>query len=95
MAKRRTSLDAILPPVKADSTESAVAKPVADSPKPKPKTGRKQLAIYLENPVYQQLRTIAFEEETKMHPLLLEGLDRVFADRGLKSIADLLRHEGE
>lgn len=90
MAKRRTSLDSILPPVKPANELKPPSEPIDEQPRAKPKASRKQLAIYLENPVYQQLRTIAFEEETKMHPLLLEGLDRMFADRGLPSIAELL-----
>ena len=59
------------------------------TPPPKPKPARKQLAVYLEQATYQQLRTLAFEEETKMHRLLIEGLDRVFEDRGLPSIKEL------
>jgi hypothetical protein len=40
-------------------------------------------------PVYEQLRRLAFEERRKMHQLLMEGLDRVFRDRGLPGLADL------
>lgn len=100
MAKKRTSLDSILPPPvpskaakKPPSTpptmrsEADVQPQLPEKKKSKP---RKQLAVHLDAPVYQQLRTIAFEEETKMHPLLLEGLDRVFKDRGLPSIAELI-----
>ena len=36
-----------------------------------------------------EVRRLAFEENTKMHTLLMEGLDRVFKDRGLPSIAEL------
>lgn len=86
MTKKRTSLDSILPPAESPVPPAAPAKP-EEGAKPAPK--KKQLAVLLDPPVYQQLRTIAFEEETKMHPLILEGLNRVFADRGLPSIEDL------
>jgi len=91
MAKKRTSLDSILPATTQPPPETRSTEP--DQPSAAPKPARKQLAVYLEPPIYKQLRTIAFEEETKMHPLLLEGLDRVFADRGLPSIAELLADE--
>jgi hypothetical protein len=49
----------------------------------------KQLTLYLPIPVYRQLRQLAFDEEVKMHALVMEGLDRVFAERGLRSIRKL------
>jgi hypothetical protein len=49
----------------------------------------KQLTLYLPHPVYRQLRELAFHEEKRMHSLLMEGLDRVFADRGARSIEQL------
>jgi hypothetical protein len=39
--------------------------------------------------VYEQLRRLAFDERVKMHQLLLEGLDRVFRDRGLPGLDEL------
>ena len=51
----------------------------------------KQLTLYLPHPIYRQLRELAFHEEKRMHNLLLEGLDRVFADRGTPSIEQLTR----
>lgn len=39
----------------------------------------KQMTAYLPHPVYRQLRELAFHEERRMHSLLMEGLDRVFA----------------
>ena len=55
--------------------------------------GIKQQTAYLPLPVYEQLRHLAFDEKVKMHALLMEGLDRVFADRGLLSIAELKNRE--
>ena len=51
----------------------------------------KQLTLYVPHPVYKHLRELAFHEEKRMHSLLMEGLDRVFADRGLPSIEQLTR----
>lgn len=45
--------------------------------------------VYLPSAVHEQLRHLAFEERKKMHDYLVEGLDRVFKDRGLKSYAEL------
>lgn len=49
----------------------------------------RQQTVYLPIPVYEQLRRLAFEERVKMHALLMEGLDRVFRDRGLPGLAEL------
>ncbi len=51
----------------------------------------KQLTLYLPHPIYKQLRGLAFHEEKRMHSLLMEGLDRVFADRGAPSIEQRTR----
>ena len=51
----------------------------------------KQQTVYLPLPVYEQLRRLAFEERVKMHQLLMEGLDRVFRDRGLPDLEALKR----
>ncbi len=51
----------------------------------------KQLTLYLPHPVYRQLRELAFHEEKRMHSLLMEGLDRVFADRGARSVKQITR----
>ena len=45
---------------------------------------------YLPKAVHEQLRQLAFEERLKMHDYLIEGLDLVFAKRGLSSIQELL-----
>ena len=49
----------------------------------------KQHTAYLPLAVHEQLRKLAFEENRKMHDYLVEGLDRVFADRGLPPVGDL------
>ena len=49
----------------------------------------KKQSVYLGEPVYEQLRRLAFDERKKMHDYLMEGLDSVFRARGLPSIAEL------
>lgn len=45
--------------------------------------------VYVPQAVYEQWRELAFTERKKMHDYLLEGLNLVFHNRGLKSIEDL------
>ena len=49
----------------------------------------KQLSVYLEPAVYDQLRDIAYTERNKIHPLILEALDLLFSQRGALSIREL------
>jgi hypothetical protein len=49
----------------------------------------KQMSVYLEPEVYDQLREIAYAERTKIHPLMLEALDMLFRQRGARSIRQL------
>jgi hypothetical protein len=49
----------------------------------------RQLSVYLEPAVYDQLRDIAYAERTKLHPLMLEALDLLFKKRGASSIKQL------
>jgi hypothetical protein len=52
----------------------------------------KQLSVYLEPPVHDQLRDIAYSERTKIHQLMLEALDLLFKNRGALSIQQLTQH---
>jgi hypothetical protein len=83
MRRKRTSLDVIL----------QAPEPAAPAPEPLParRPSVKQQTVYLPLPVYEQLRRLAFEERRRMHELLMEGLDRVFRDRGLPGLAELRR----
>tara|TARA_B100000965_G_scaffold215949_2_gene180615 strand:- start:21187 stop:21447 length:261 start_codon:yes stop_codon:yes gene_type:complete len=72
---------------RTDAERSQATQPKSKRPKVKQQT------VYLPLPVYEQLRTLAFEERRKMHDYLLEGLDRVFTDRGLPPVQALLRDE--
>jgi hypothetical protein len=86
-----------LPPktrsAKRNSEESSDAAPVQTQSQERagePKRPHvKQHTAYLPLPVHEQLRKLAFEENGKMHDYLIEGLNRVFADRGLPTIEEL------
>lgn len=67
------------------------------APRPEPRGGTlkeraKQLSVYLEPAVHDQLRDIAYTERTKIHPLMLEALDLLFKKRGALSIRQLTGH---
>jgi hypothetical protein len=53
------------------------------------KARARQLSVYLEPPVYEQLREMAYAERTKMHALMLEALDLLFRGRGARTISEL------
>ena len=70
------------------SNNSPTASPMEKS-KPKEKAEIAKTTVYVPRAVFEQWRELAFAERKKMHNYLLEGLERVFADRGLKSIGEL------
>lgn len=59
----------------------------------KEKGSIKSTTVYVPEVVYEQWRELAFTERKKMHDYLIEGLERVFEDRGLKSIDELTGRE--
>ncbi len=92
MSKKRTSLDAIL----SRTVNTAPAEPPAAPPsEPEPPRRRERVkgtvahSTYLPIPVHEQLRRLAFDERRKMHDYLLDGLDLVFRQKGLPTIAEL------
>lgn len=91
MNRKRTSLDTILQPEGGKQSALNVVAPVTTEPEERKIAKRpiKQQTVYLPIEVYEQLRRLAFEERVKMHTLLMEGLDRVFLDRGLPSLEDI------
>ncbi len=95
MPKKRTALtDLVLDTPQEDSRSVPKTRrqaPAVVDPAPGKRPGKKQLTAYLPLPVYDQLRALGFEERKKLHAYLMEGLDKVFAERGLKSIAELTR----
>jgi hypothetical protein len=87
-----TRLNALFGPEAAvDPVQPAHGVPPKAEPAKSQRPSVRQQTLYLPHPVYKQLRHIAFDEDTRMHSLVMEGLDRVFAARGLPSIEDLTR----
>jgi hypothetical protein len=90
-------LPAPKPPKKTapEAKPAEAAKPTVVAMKPQERVGGskrhsvKQHTAYLPLAVHEQLRKLAFEENRKMHDYLMEGLDRVFADRGLPAVKDI------
>ncbi len=68
---------------------SIVPRGMAASSRGTLKERAKQLSVYLEPPVHDQLRDLAHAERTKIHALMLEALDLLFQKRGARSIAQL------
>lgn len=73
----------------AESAETGEAPSAERGGEAKRRPRVKQHTAYLPLAVHDQLRKLAFEENRKMHDYLLEGLDRVFADRGLPALKDI------
>lgn len=91
--KRSPLTDLAASPVAEPPAEDLPA-PMPDSPsiaKSQPAKRRtvKVQSLYLKPKVHKQLQMIAVEEDCKMHDLVLEGLDRVFRNRGRPSIKEL------
>lgn len=83
---KKSALDMI-----AEATSAPPVSPANQTEAPKrrnvTKANTKQLTLYLTDPTYRQLREIAFTEDTKMHPLILEALDMLFKSRSRPQIA--------
>ena len=56
-------------------------------PVAKTREGRRAATVYLDKEALRQLQKIAFDEETTIQSLLAEGVNGVFAARGLSRIA--------
>jgi hypothetical protein len=97
MNKKRTSLDSIMSRnVAAQPAEAPVAPPTeAATTRPRERVkGTQPYTAYIPDPAYEQLRRLAFEEREKMHKYLLDGLDMVFRQKGLPTIAELKAKAG-
>jgi hypothetical protein len=46
-------------------------------------------SVYFPTPVYEVLRKVAFDERTKIHDLVMEGIDTILQRRGYPSIERL------
>jgi hypothetical protein len=92
----KLSLKSIVAATAAPALQEAKVVPLRREPARPPAKDRgtlkertKQLSVYLEPAVYDQLRDIAYSERTKIHPLMLEALDLLFSNRGARSIREL------
>jgi len=77
-------------PVVAAPTPASVVEPEAQErkyPVAKTREGRRAATVYLDKEALRQLQKIAFDEETTIQALLAEGVNGVFAARGLSRIA--------
>ena len=110
--KKRTSLEEIFDDLPEEARPPAAsAAPIPDRGAPSPgqdpaderprrrsfEDRHKKQSVYLPEPVWEQLRKLAFDERRKMHDYLMDGLDVEFRKRGLPSIAQLekkLEEEG-
>jgi len=70
---------------------AAAATPEAAPAPSGPETVR--YTAYLPKPVYRQLKELAYTHDRKMHDFVLEGLDLVFKEHGLRSIRELMPEE--
>jgi hypothetical protein len=92
----KLSLKSIVAATAAPAVQEAKVVPFRSEPAKAAASGRgtlkersRQLSVYLDPAVYDQLRDIAYTERTKIHPLMLEALDLLFSNRGARSIQDL------
>ena len=94
MPKQRKSLSSIIGAEPPKETAEVIS---ISAPSGKEKTSwaatKKKQTLYLDPRVHEQLREIAFHENTKMHDLVMEGLDLLFKARGQKSAAELTADE--
>ncbi len=92
------ALPAAIPaPVVATAPPVTLATPIPSpttqrqAPKTTLRARSKQLSLYLEQPVYDQIREIAHVERVKMHQLVVEGIDLLFRKRGQPPIRELMK----
>ena len=87
MPKRKTVLTGWLHPPQPDNPAVAGKSILQDQLPPAGKII--QQTLYLLPAVHDQLRTLAFHRRVKMHTIVMEGLDAIFRESGLKSISEL------
>jgi len=56
-------------------------------PVAKTRAGKRVATVYLDKEALRQLQKLAFDEETTIQALLIEGVNNVFASRSLSRIA--------
>lgn len=87
MPKRKTVLTGWLEPPQLHQPVPVAIAPPHDR---EPRTAKTiQQTLYLPPAVHDQLRSLAFHRRVKMHTIVLQGLDKIFQENGLKSISEL------
>ncbi len=74
-------------PVVAPPPVETTEVPARKYPVAKTREGKRVATVYLEKEALRQLQKLAFDEETTLQALLVEGINSVFAARGLSRIA--------
>jgi hypothetical protein len=73
----------LTPPAQAQSDKVIIPAPQAAPAKPRAvRRDVQHTSVYIPRPAYERLREIAFAERRKIHELLMQGIDRVIAERG-------------
>jgi hypothetical protein len=88
--KARRTLDAFALPEEPVASEAA-KQAVSTTTVGKASKQKQQLPTYLPYAAYEQLRKLAFDERVSMNTLVLEGIDLLFAQRGLPSLSELAK----
>ena len=90
--KLNSGLDKTGRPIRKTAEKTEIQPPARNAKKLRVIGGKSETVkqtVYLPPAVHDQLRRLAFEERKKMHDYLVEGLDRVFKNRGLKPYIEL------
>src|SRR4051794_7902027 len=77
----------VVAPVAAPDTGIPASEPGRKYPVAKTREGKRVATVYLEKEALRQLQKLAFDEETTIQALLVEGVNNVFASRSLSRIA--------
>ncbi len=89
--KARRTLEAFALPEEPLALETATQAQAAAAAAGKANKQKQQLPTYLPHAAYEQLRKLAFDERVSMNALVLEGIDLLFANRGLPSLSELAK----
>jgi len=84
-----SSPTAVVPKPGVAETTQTNPEPVSKAQSTDWRSTRKQVPVYLTPATWKQLRRLSVDLETSMNALLLDGLDRLFKEHGLKSSGDL------
>lgn len=89
--KAAAGLDALknLQAPKEPEAPAAQPEPVAKPRQETGKSGKVVFSLHLPEEAHNKLRELSFHERNSMTKLILEGVDLLFAQRGLPSIEEL------